>query len=82
MDFRCQEWGASGELEWGGVAGVLLLAGDQTLRRWAVALAVLMLVGVGRIDAAVRTENFDVDPGWAVLGSGANGTQFGIKVPT
>jgi hypothetical protein len=36
-------------------------------------------VSVTRADAAIRTEDFDVDPGWAVVGSGTNGNNFGYQ---
>lgn len=49
--------------------------------RTATALLVLVVfVCVGQLDAAItRTENFDVDPGWIVVGSGKNGNDFGYQ---
>jgi len=59
------------------------LAWDMSMKRWAVGFAVVVLVVLvcdSQVDAAiVRTENFDVDPGWTVLGSGANGNDFGYQ---
>ena len=49
--------------------------------RTATALLVLVVfVCVSQVNAAItRTENFDVDPGWTVVGSGENGNNFGYQ---
>ena len=42
--------------------------------------ALVVLLGVGQTGtAAIQTENFDVDPGWTVVGSGDNGNDFGYQ---
>ena len=46
-------------------------------RLTAVVAALLGLAG--QAWGASRTENFDVDPGWSVLGTGINGNDFGYR---
>ena len=55
--------------------------GDREMKRLTVGLTALaVLLGVGQTStAAIQTENFDVDPGWTVVGSGVNGNDFGYQ---